>query len=60
MLGITIVLYRCYISPNHSKNMVTLEAAILHCSETLMLAIIVTPKSFPFTILYRIIILPIA
>ena len=28
-----------------------LDAAILHCSETFMLALIVTPKSFPFPVL---------
>ena len=32
-----------------------LDAAILHCSDTFMLAFIVTPKSFSFTVLLRIV-----
>ena len=33
----------------------TIDAAILHCSDTFMLAFIVTPKSFSFTVLLRIV-----
>ena len=33
----------------------SLKAAILHCSETFMLAFIVTPKSFSFTVLHRLV-----
>ena len=44
-----------YILPNHSRIWLPIEAAILHCSETFMLAFIVTPKSFVFTVLHRIV-----
>ena len=52
------IFFTCYISPNHSKNLVTLykiDAAILHCSESFMLAFIVTPKYFSITVFLRIV-----
>ena len=41
------IFFMCYISPNHSKNLVTLRRCNSDCSETFMLAFIVTPKYFP-------------
>ena len=39
-------IFICYISPNRLKNLVIFEAAILHCSETFMLAFIITSQPF--------------
>ena len=62
--GLTIALYRgiiklfslCVIFLRIiSRTWLPLDAAILHCSDTFMLAFIVTPKSFSFTVLLRIV-----
>ena len=61
--GVTIALYRGTIKlfSLHviflriiPRTWLPLDAAIMHCSETFMLAFIVTPKYFPFMVLLRI------
>ena len=62
--GLMFALYRCIINTFSlyaiylriiPRIWLPLEAAILHCSETFMLALIVTPKSFSFTVLHIIV-----
>ena len=62
--GLTIALHRCIITHFSlyviflriiPRTWLPLDAAILHCSDTFMLAFIVTPKSFSFTVLLRIV-----
>ena len=62
--GLTIALYRGTIKLLSlydiflriiPRTWLPLDAAILHCSETFMLAFIVTPKSFSFTAVLRIV-----
>ena len=62
--GLTIALYRGTIKLLSlyviflriiPRTWLPLDAAILHCSETFMLAFIVTPKSFSFTVILRIV-----
>ena len=62
--GLNIALYRGTINPFSlyviflriiPRIWLPLEAAILHCSDTFILSFIITPKSFSFTVLHRIV-----